>query len=178
KYTLEERSIACRNAWYLKSYDINEAGQVHVYIGDLARLPYEEQLYWQAFNEWPKGTISKRAFQTDIVGEWYLSYEPLLALKHKISLMDKNPPIWWKPRGTVLSDAVQYPATDSIKEWGDEILALDQYLVEGFLPKPLSEIAKYEGRTIEPKWGSLRILQEALIAKSATVDEAKMLVQP
>lgn len=178
KYTLEERSIACRNAWYLKSYDINETGQVHVYIGDLARLPYEEQLYWQAFNEWPKGTISKRAFQTDIVGEWYLSYEPLLALKHKISLMDKNPPIWWKPRGTVLSDAVQYPATDSIKEWGDEILALDQYLVEGFLPKPLSEIAKYEGRTIEPKWGSLRILQEALIAKSATVDEAKMLVQP
>ncbi|MCV5446064.1 hypothetical protein OFN46_31295, partial [Escherichia coli] len=73
-----------------------------------------------------------------------------------------------------MSDAVQYPATDSIKEWGDEILALDQYLVEGFLPKPLSEIAKYEGRIIEPKWGSLRILQEALIAKSATVDEAKM----
>lgn len=130
------------------------------------------------FNEWPKGTISKRAFQTDIVGEWYLSYEPLLALKHKISLMDNNPPIWWKPWGTVLSDAVQYPATDSIKEWDDEILALDQYLVEGFLPKPLSEIAKYEGRTIEPKWGSLRILQETLIAKSATVDEAKILVQP
>jgi len=42
KYALEERSISCRNAWYLKTYDINEAGQVHTYIGYLADLPYEE----------------------------------------------------------------------------------------------------------------------------------------
>ena len=59
KYTLEDRSISCRNAWYLKTYDINEAGQVHTYIGYLADLPYEEQLYWQSFNVWPKGSISK-----------------------------------------------------------------------------------------------------------------------
>ncbi|WP_155636014.1 hypothetical protein [Burkholderia stagnalis] len=32
KYSLDDRSISCRNAWYLKSYDINEAGQVHAYI--------------------------------------------------------------------------------------------------------------------------------------------------
>lgn len=82
KYTLDDRSIGCRNAWYLKTYDINEAGQVHTYIGYLANLPYEEQLYWQSFNEWPKGSISERAHQTDIVGEWHLEYEPLSALKH------------------------------------------------------------------------------------------------
>lgn len=178
KYTLDDRSITCRNAWYLKSYDINEAGQVHAYIGDLAKLPYEEQIYWQSFNEWPKGTISARAFQTDIVGSWDLSYEPLRELKHTILMLDKTPPAWWKPRGTALSDAVRYPATDSIKEWGDEILALDQYLVEGFLQKPLSEITKNEGRSIEPRWASLRLLQEALIAKGATEDHAKILVQP
>ncbi|MBE5214760.1 hypothetical protein IG611_05345 [Pectobacterium sp. A535-S3-A17] len=178
KYTFEERSITCRNAWHLKSYDINEAGLVHAYIGDLAHLPYEEQLYWQSFNEWPKGTISARAFQTDIVGEWDLSYEPLSTLKHTISLMDKNPPSWWKSRGTILSNSVQYPATDSVKEWGDEVLALDQYLVEGFLQKPLSEIAKCGGRSIEPKWASLRVLQEALITKGVTEDHAKTLVQP
>jgi len=59
KYTLEDRSIHCRNAWSLKTYDINEAGQVHTYIGYLQLLPYEEQLYWKAFNEWPKASISK-----------------------------------------------------------------------------------------------------------------------
>jgi hypothetical protein len=178
KYTFEDRSIGCRNAWYLKTYDINEAGQVHTYIGYLADLPYEEQLYWQAFNEWPKGPISVRAHQTDIVGDWHREYEPLGALKHTISLMDMSPPSWWKPRGDALSDAVRYPATDSVKEWGDEVLALDQYLVEGFLLKPLREISEAAGQPIEQKWAPLRVLLEVLIAKGCTMDEAKTLVQP
>jgi hypothetical protein len=46
KYTLEERSISCRQAWHLETYDINEAGQVHTYLIYLSRLPYQEQLYW------------------------------------------------------------------------------------------------------------------------------------
>jgi hypothetical protein len=81
KYSLDDRSISCRNAWYLKSFDINEAGQVHAYIGDLARLPIEEQRYWQSFNEWPKETISKRAHENDILGEFSSEYDPLHLLK-------------------------------------------------------------------------------------------------
>ena len=178
KYTLEDRSISCRNAWHLETYDINEAGQVHTYIGYLAKLPYEEQLYWQAFNEWPKGSISARAHQTDIVGDWHREYEPLGSLKHTVSLMDKSAPSWWNPRGETLSGTVRYPATDSVKEWGDEVLALDQYLVEGFLLKPLREIAEAGGRAIDQKWASLRVLQEVLSVKGCTADEAKSLVLP
>ncbi len=178
KYTLEDRSISCRNAWYLKTYDINEVGQVHTYIGYLADLPYEEQLYWQAFNEWPKGPISARAHQTDIVGDWSRAYEPLNELKHLVSLLDATPPSWWKSRGSTLSDAVRYPATDSVKEWGDEVLSLDQYLVEGFLLKPLRELAEAGGRLIDQKWAPLRVLQEVLIAKGRTEPEAKALVLP
>jgi hypothetical protein len=178
KYTLEDRRISCRNAWYLKTYDINEAGQVHTYVGYLADLPYEEQLYWQAFNEWPKGPISARAHQTDIVGDWHHDYEPLSALKHTVSMLDSTPPAWWKPRGAALSDAVRYPATDSVKEWGDEVLALDQYLVEGFLLKPLRELAEAGGRAVEQKWAPLHVLQEVLVAKGRTEAEAKALVVP
>lgn len=178
KYSLEERSISCRNAWYLKTYDINEAGQVHTYIGYLADLPYEEQLYWQAFNEWPKGPISKRAFQTDIIGDWYLEHEPLGALKHTISKLDAASPAWWKKRGEGLADAVHYPATDSVKEWADEILALDQFLVEGFLLKPLRVFAEEGGRAINNTWGSLRVLQEVLSARGHPDDSAKAIVAP
>ena len=92
--------------------------------------------------------------------------------------MDKSPPPWWKTRGEALSDAVRYPATDSVKEWGDEILAFDQYLVEGFLLKPLCMISEAGGRPIELKWASLRVLQEVLIVKGCTEDEAKSLVLP
>jgi len=178
KYALEDRNISCRNAWHLKTYDINDAGKVHTYIGYLADLPYEEQIYWQAFNEWPKGPISARAHQTDIIGDWHREYEPLGELKHTVTLLDATPPPWWKPRGDALSDAVRYPATDSVKEWGDEVLALDQYLVEGFLLKPLRELAEAGSRSVEQKWGSIRVLQEALVAKGRTESEAKALVLP
>jgi hypothetical protein len=39
KYRLEDRSIDCRGAWHLKTYDINEAGQVHTYVCYLRDLP-------------------------------------------------------------------------------------------------------------------------------------------
>lgn len=178
KYSLEDRSISCRSAWFLKSYDLNEGGQVHAYIGDLAKLPYEEQLYWQSFNEWPKGPISRRAFQTDIIGEFFLEHEPLSSLKSIILKLDAAPPLWWKKRGEQLADAVHYPATDSVKEWSDEILALDQFLVEGFLIKPLRNIANEQGCNIEEKWGSLRVLQEILSVNKKNKNNAKDLLLP
>lgn len=178
RFTLKDRSITCRNAWHLKTYDINESGQVHTYIGYLADLPYEEQLYWQSFNEWPQGSISERAHQTDILGEWSTVYDPLNALKHTIRELDKSPPEWWIPRGETLSDATRYPATDSPKEWADEILALDQLLVEGFLVKPLQILAEASGRKLDPKWASLKVIQELLVAKERSEAEAKAVVAP
>ncbi|MEO6783819.1 MAG: hypothetical protein ABI196_23525 [Bradyrhizobium sp.] len=160
KFTLKDRSVSCRNTWYLKTFDINEAGQVHSYIGYLADLPYEEQLYWQSFNEWPQGPISERAHQTDILGQCATAYDPLNSLKRTIQKLDKSPPEWWNPRGEARSDVTRYPATDSPKEWADEIMALDQLLAEGFLVKPLKTLAKAGGRKLDPSWGSIRVMQE------------------
>ena len=178
RFTLEDRSITCRNAWHLKTYDINEAGQVHTYIGYLAKLPYEEQLYWQAFNEWPQSSISERAYQTDIRGEWYTGYDPLNSLKHTVQKLDKSSLEWWNPRGDALSDATRYPVTDSPKEWADEILALDQFLVEGFLDKPLRLQAEAAGCKLEANWRALKIIQEVLITKGFAEKEAKSIVAP
>ncbi|GAB3503787.1 hypothetical protein GCM10027399_33460 [Curvibacter fontanus] len=178
KYDLQDRSISCRNAWYLKTYDINEAGQVHTYIGYLAGLPYEEQCYWQSFNEWPKSPISTRAYENDFLGAFSSEYDPLRALKYKIRQLDENPPAWWKPRGKELSDAARYPATDSVSEWADEILALDQLLNEGFLPKPLQKLAEGAGRTVDKQWKSLRLLQDYLEAQGQSADEARAVMEP
>ena len=178
RFDLNDRSISCRNAWSLKTYDINEAGQVHTYICYLADLPFEEQVYWQAFNEWPDGTISERAHKTDLEGTWDLTYDPLPSLKEVIRRLDSAPPEWWKPRGEVLADAVRYPATDSPKEWADEILALDQLLVEGLMTKPLRAFLEAEGRKPDPKWASMRLLQDVLIVKGLTEEQAKDTLRP
>ena len=178
KYSLDDRSISCRNAWYLKSYDINEAGQVHAYIGDLACLPIEEQRYWQAFNEWPKGTISKRAHENDILGEFSSEYDPLHLLKYKIGKLNAAPPDWWQPRGEAHMDAARYPATDSTLEWANEIMAFDQLLVEGFQLKPLRKLLEAKGGKAEGNWASLRVIAEILVVSGKTVDEAKAFLTP
>jgi hypothetical protein len=178
KYTLEDRSITCRGAWHLKTYDINEAGQVHTYIGYLANLPVEEQRYWRSFNEWPKGSISQRAFQIDILGEWSTIYDPLNHIKMKVRSLDENAPVWWKPRGEELMSAVRHPATESTLEWGNEILALDQLIVEGFLVAPLREMAERFGRKVEISWASLKVLQECLVGVGQTGDDAKSIIAP
>lgn len=178
KYSLDDRSITCRNAWYLKSYDINEAGQVHAYIGDLACLPIEEQRYWQSFNEWPDGSISKRAYENDILGAFSSEYDPLSRLKYKLEKLNAAPPDWWQPRSEGYMDAARYPATDSVLEWANEIMSFDQMLVEGFQVKPLRKLLESKGRKAEASWASLRMLGELAVVSGMTVDEARALLTP
>jgi len=73
---------------------------------------------------------------------------------------------------------VHYPVTDSVKEWADEILALDQFLVEGFLLKPVRVLAEEGERAIDRNWGSLLVLQEVLSARGHPDDSAKAIVAP
>ena len=170
KYRLEHRSIYARGGWYLKSYDVNEAAQVHAYLCDLANLPYREQLYWQSFNEWPKAGISERAFQTDFEGSFSIAPDPLVQLKHEIAKLDKLKPDWWSPRGEAALAALHYPLTASREEWANAVLALDQLVVEGLVVKALRSRLESAARTTDKQWGSLRLLQNCLIL--AALDEA------
>lgn len=151
---------------------------MHAYIGDLARLPIEVQRYWQSFNEWPKGTISRRAHENDILGEFSSEYDPLHLLKYKIGKLNTAPPDWWQPRGEAHMDAARYPATDSTLEWANEIMAFDQLLVEGFQLKPLRKLLEVKGKKAEASWAPLRVISEILVASGKTIDDAKALLTP
>ena len=178
KYRLEDRSISCRNAWHLKTYDINEAGQVHTYLCYLADLPIGEQRYWKSFNEEPKAGISKRAFDTDFQGEWSSEYDPLGAIKEAVGRLDMTKPSWWTPRGEALLNGVRYPATDAAKEWADEILALDQLLVEGFLERGLKRLTEEAGGELATHSGGLNALVAALKARGLLEEAAIKAVAP
>jgi hypothetical protein len=126
----------------------------------------------------PRAPISKRAYENDFLGEFSSGYDPLRALKYKIQQLDERPPVWWKPRGHELLDAARYPATDSVSEWADEILALDQQLNEGFLVKPLQKLAEDAGRSIDKQWKSLRLLPEYLESKGRSAEDARAVGAP
>ena len=178
KYRLGERSITCRGAWHLQTYDINDAGQVHTYIVYLRNLPYEEQLYWKAYNEKPKGTISKRAYKSDFEASWDQEYDPLTSLKGALHQRDATRVPWWTLRSEKLPDQVHYPVTSSPGEWANEILHLDQLVVEGFETKWLRQMAEELGRTPDAKVGSIILVEECLIGLGYPEDAASKIVAP
>jgi len=137
KYTVGERDVTCRTAWYLKGIDVNEAGQVHAYICDLRRLPYEEQLHWLSFNEPPKTSISKRAFVNDFKGEWVTFMGPLQKVLSVIRRWYSDKVAWWTLRDEKLLDRVNTPLTESRDEWAEAFMDLAKLVVEGFETKSI-----------------------------------------
>jgi hypothetical protein len=178
KYRLVERSISCRGAWYLRSYDVNDAGQVSAYLIDLRRLPYEEQLYWKLYDERPKAPISKRAFTTDFAGEWDLEYDPLPSLKAFLDELRRGPVVWWTLRSEKLPDQLQYPVTASPDEWTNALLLLDQLIVEGLATKLLLQEAIRLGRTPQMTDGSLKLVSECLVGLGVAASDAHDIVAP
>jgi hypothetical protein len=178
KYDLEERTITCRGAWSLRTYDINDEGQVTTYLRYLGELPYKEQLYWQSFNEWPKAWLAKRTITTDFKGEFFVGENPLNELKSTVRGLDETAPIWWQPRGEDARKAARYPVTSSQSEWGNEVLALDQLVNEGFLPSPLRKHAVSLGITVQPDWRQFKMLEEILAKISGDAADAKALIDP
>jgi hypothetical protein len=178
KYRLDERTISCRGTWSLKSYDVNEAGQVHTYLAYLRDLPYEEQLHWKAHNEPPKGTISHRAFLSDFEGSWDQPYDPLESLKEHVRELKEQLVPWWTLHSEDAIDRSHYPITTSPDEWANEILHLDQLIVEPFQKAWFKSKVLELGKTPDPTFGSLALTEECLAGWGHDPDEARKIVSP
>ena len=170
--------IYCRDSWRLRSHYVNDADQVHAYLVDLNKLPYQEQIYWLAFNEEPKGGLARRAIVNDFEGEVDQDYDPIHSLKLRVEELDSDPPCWWKPRGDELRRVIHPPVTDSVDGWAEAILSLDKLIVEGLITKALRGRLEGLGGSFEKNWGSLKLLQECLIGQGMSEDEANELVGP
>lgn len=175
KYTVGEREVSCRAAWHLEGIDVNEAGQVHAYICDLRRLPYEEQLHWLSFNEPPKANISKRAFINDFKGDWVTFMEPLQEVLSVIRRWHNNKVTWWTLRDEKLLDRVSTPLTESRDEWAEAFMDLAKLVVEGFETKLIR--AKLDTAQVPYKKedGTIALL-EKLLNKGDSSGEVQKLV--
>lgn len=178
KYKLTDRTIECRNSWYLPTYDVNEAGQVHTYITYLGRLPISEQRYWKSFNEAPRAPISARARKTDLEATWDDVPDGLSTLKRTLTEILARRHDWFAQRDPALVDQVTYPLTLAHKPWDDTVLELARIVVEGLNHRALRARANAKGRAGSEKWGSVRWLEEALLAEQVDSDRASQIVAP
>lgn len=168
----------CRGAWYLKTFDVNEAGQVHTYLIYLSQLPYEEQLHWKQYNEKPKAPLSERSITTDFEGQFYEGYDAFYSLKNKLDKLHRASVGWWVLRDHNALKIVHYPYTSSRDEWAEEILNLDQLVIEGLDGKWLRNKAKQLGRNPDKKLRALKLAEECLIAVGFEDDHAHQLMSP
>jgi hypothetical protein len=178
KYTLQDRSISSRSGWHLRTYDVNDAGQVHTYICYLGDLPYGEQIYWKSFNERPRAAISRRAYKNDFMGQFSDDYDPIRSIKSQIERLDKESPEYWIPRDDRIRSMVHYPHTKSTEEWANAILLLDQLVVEGFQPKWIKRALEARGIKYDKQWQSLRLLEELMAAGAPNEDSGREMLEP
>ena len=167
KYLIEDRDIYCRNEWELRDYDVNEAGQVHVYICDLRSLPYREQLYWRSFNEEPKVGLSERALKNDFRNEWVEITDPLAKIKQILARWKQSGVSWWKLRDQASVGRVTRPLTSSRDEWADAFTNLAQLIIEGFEIKAIRKKLDELGISWKGDQKSLLLLERVLSGENA-----------
>ena len=162
KYVISDRVIRCRSAWELRSYDVNDAGQVHAYICDLRGFPYEEQLYWKSFNEAPKTGISKRARVNDFKGEWVELTDPLLRIKTLLDQWREKKVPWWTLRDAGAINHVSTPRTSSRDEWARAFTNLAKLVIEGFNERAIRVCLSEMELECTKEERSISLLQRAL----------------
>lgn len=175
KYTVREGWIDCRGAWSLKSYSVNDAGQVMAYICDLRHLPHEELLHWKSFNEEPKTGLSERAITTDFKGEWPDEMTPRETLVVVLQRWDGGDLEWWKWRPSESPDVrVVVPRSSSRDEWQSAVGRLSNDVIEGFGDKTLRRILERHGDDVDRQMRSIALLERILRARGELEDDQKL----
>lgn len=178
KYTIQNRQISCRDAWYLRSFDINDNQQISVYLVDFNKLPYQEQLHWQQYNEEPKGFISKRAIQNDFLGEFSDDIRLEEKLKIVLQKLQKQKCFWWTLRSESNLLKLHTPLTNSADEWADELLNLDQLIVEGFQEKELKRYCTQHNIEFKNSDRSLKLIGLILSFKGFDDEQINEIMSP
>ena len=166
KYSIEGRHVRCRSGWMLRDYDVNEAGQIHVYICDLRNLPFAEQLYWKSFNEQPKTGISERALENDFKGKPVEFTDPLGRIKVILDRWGESSVSWWKLRDAASARRVTTPLTDSMDEWAQGLQGLATLIIEGFEIKAIRNKLGEMGLTWRNEEKSLALLERVLFGEA------------
>jgi len=174
KYIIGDRDISCRTAWTLRSYDVNEAGQVFAYICDLRHLPYSELLHWKSFNELPKGGISKRAFINDFKGDFVDFEHPRNETLSILREWQRHNFSWWRPHEEELFDRANPPISSSKDEWAEAFMDLAKLIIEGFDLKFIRKRLDEKGIGFSTERKSIALLEQLLTANHPSGGMARL----
>ncbi|MGL5901522.1 MAG: hypothetical protein ACRCZO_02465 [Cetobacterium sp.] len=167
--------------WLLKM-DNQRDNLVSVYLGDLAELPYNEQLYWRSFNIISDEGISKTSFARDFKAEWASPEALDLLFKSKYNDINKK---WLDKFGWELFkelheedkhnfDDLRIPVNESQSEYDQQVLSLVKVLIDSLNEKEIGNFLK--SYNILGVNGSISKFQEFLKLNLNNLSEEELLV--
>lgn len=165
KYSISDGYLSCGSKWGI-NIDNNAENCIMVYLGDLGRMPYEEQQHWKLHNI-TDGNISQTSFKRDFRAEFCSPTEPSLFFKEKLSSFSKK----WKDKfGWDLFKplnkedehhikTLKIPDTEQ-KEFDEVVLSLNKIIIDSL---NISEMKR--SLTFEKEDKSIYILEKYLKQK-------------
>ena len=173
KYTVQDGTISCRHLWSLH-YDVNDSGQIHVYLKDLRLLPCEELKYWRTYNVGCETGLSDVTFARDIQGDWDRR-EPNEEVVDILRRWHASCVPWWRVAGPGLLEQVKTPLADNRTEWAAAFVTLSRLIVEGLQVKAIRKrLADMEIASSDPQT-SLNMIDTLLIGRDKTTAGSKII---
>jgi len=138
KYSVEDGYLRCGGLWGLRM-DNDLPNHVVVYLGDIGKLHYDEQLYWKSFNVPPAAPRSSETnFKRSFLAEFADPTSPDLVSKQKLVGLQEA---WEHQFGWQLfrplrdDDAhvlkqIRVPLSDTTAEFDDQVLLLAKLLID------------------------------------------------
>ena len=175
KYTVEDSMVRC-GMWSMK-IDNHAPHKVCVFLDELGvSLPYEEQLYWRAYNIPPEGGVSETFYRRMVKGEWASSDQPDLLFKQSYEQLQEacDECLGWqllKPPGA--GDEYRFrrlrvPTANEESHFKDLVSDLTSILIEALNEKCLQDlILGDQGKKIKRGIGRLEyVLNSQKIAET------------
>ena len=173
KYTVQDGTVSCRHLWSLH-YDVNDSGQIHVYLKDLRLLPCEELKYWRTYNVGCETGLSEVKFARDIQGDWDRR-EPNEEVVDILRRWHASRVRWWRVADPGLLEQVKTPLADNRTEWAAAFVTLSRLIIEGLQVKAIRKrLADMEIASSDPQT-SLNVIDTLLIGRDKTTAGSKII---
>ena len=185
RYRVGDSGVGCLDLWHLP-IDITKEELVQVWLGDLGRIPYKEQLHWRQFNVAPKGTITRHRWLRDFMAEFAdPADDPIYYFRVAFEETQREAEARYGDdlfKGLDDKDRHAYetlhlPLTEEWKEFDEQVQALAKVTVDSLNVNLLSRESgqKIDGNLIK---GSIDLLGAYLSGIGLTEDIKEQIIQP
>lgn len=157
--------VTDNTVWYLDfwSLEFGYNGElVHAWLGDLGRIPYDEQLHWKQYNVMPRGGMSGKFVRGELFAEFTenkSSCDFLLAIKPKANASFKRRfgfDLFKETLPDKNSIGLHDLASDEEREFDEQILNMAKIFVDGI------NVPDLKCKTKPTKNGSIYLLRQFL----------------